>query len=174
MNKVLKNSVLVFSLGVLGCVNLACNTSVEAKNGNNLSKIEMQVLNSDLIMEADSQKTAHKPMVLSEEQFAKLVVDFTSTDKKFKGKKPCVIDFYADWCRPCRFFAPTFEKMAEKYGDKVNFYKVNTDDCKKLSAAYSITNIPTLFFFDKKGTLRRAVGAPSEEEFENAIKTIMQ
>ena len=112
--------------------------------------------------------------MLSEEQFKQGVVDYTSSEKKFKGKKPCVIDFYADWCRPCRIFAPTFEKMAEKYGDKMNFYKVNVDYCKSLSAAYNITAIPTLFFFDKKGALTRVQGVPSEEEFENFLKTFVK
>jgi len=152
MNKVLTHSILAIMFGCLVYANTACNASAETKN----------------------DEPAYKPIVLSEEDFTNLVVDFTSNDKKYKGEKPCIIDFYADWCGPCRRFAPTFEKVAEKYGDKVNFYKVNTDHCKRIAATYSITSIPTLFFFDKKGTLSRAVGVPSEEELENAVRIIMQ
>jgi thioredoxin len=166
----LKNSVFVCMLGLLGYVILACNASAEAKNELDSS---VQKFVQEPVVVAENQETTQKPIVLSEEQFAKLVVDFTSSDKKFKGKKPCIIDFYADWCHPCRVFSPIFEKMAEKYGDKVSFYKVNVDNCKNLSNAYNITNIPTLFFFDKKGTLSQAVGVPSEEDFENAVKMIM-
>jgi len=169
MNKRLKYSAFASLLGLLVCVSVACSATAEAKNEADSNEMQEWV-----VVETESQTTACTPIVLSEEQYIKLVADFTSSDKKFKGKKPCIIDFYADWCRPCRMFAPTFENMAEKYGNKIDFYKVNTDNCKKLSAAYSINNIPTLFFFDKKGTLHRAVGAPSEEEFENAIKQIMQ
>ena len=173
MNKMLKYGLFVILFGVLACVNLACNTSAEAKNETDVSVAEVQELAYEEVANDEMQETEHKPIVISEEQFKQLVVDFTSNNVKFKGKKPCVIDFYADWCRPCKMLAPTLEKIAEKYGNDVNFYKVNVDFCKNLSAAYGITNIPTLFFYDKKGTLYKMVGVPSEEELENAIKTIL-
>jgi len=174
MDKILKHSVFIFVVSVLVSVSLACSASVKAKNEVDSNEIGVQEVIFESVTEAESQEIIYKPILLSEEEFAKLVVDFTSSNKKFKGEKPCIIDFYADWCRPCRMFAPTFEKVAGKYGDKVNFYKVNTDNCGKLARAYNITSIPTLFFFDKNGTLSRASGVPSEEEFENAVKFIMQ
>jgi len=159
-----------FLFGMLVCVNFACNSSAEAKNEENASMSKRQVLVSEQVA---TETTGRKPLVLSEEQFKQLVVDFTSVNKSFKGKKPCVIDFYADWCRPCRMLVPIFEKMAEKYGDKIDFYKVNVDYAKNLSTVYRIQSIPTLFFFDKKGTLAQMMGLPSEEEIENAINTIL-
>ena len=159
--------VWVLFLGA-GCAIAACGTSGKTKNKAELSGIDAQ----EPVAEAITQETTYKPMPLSEEQFRQRVADFTSNDKKFKGKKPCVIDFYADWCRPCRIFAPIFEKTAEKYGDKVNFYKIDVDICKKLATAYNITAIPTLFFFDKNGTLNQMVGVPSEEDFEEIVKAM--
>jgi thioredoxin len=161
-----------FLFGWLVYANMACNTSVEAKSEENASVAEMQESVSVQVATAETEQTAIKPVVLSEEQFKQLVVDFTSSNQNFKGEKPCVIDFYADWCRPCKALVPIFEKMAEKYGDEINFYKVNVDDCKKLSAVYNVRAIPTLFFFNKKGTLTQMVGRPSEEEIENAITAI--
>jgi len=174
MNIKLKDSILAVSLGLLGCVNVACNASAEVENEADSNETETQTAVVEQVVEAVDMETVHEPIVLSEEEFAEWVVDFRSSNAKYKGEKPCVIDFYANWCRPCRVLAPMFETMAEKYGDKVNFYKINTDDCKNIAIAYNINSIPTLFFFDKNGTLTRAVGLPSEEEFENAVKTIMQ
>ena len=161
---------IAFLFGLLACVNVACNSSAEAKNAENSSMTETQNAVSEYVA---TETTDKHPLVLSEEQFKQLVVDFTSSNKSFKGKKPCVIDFYADWCGPCRRLVPTFEKMAEKYSNKVDFYKVNVDYAKNLSAAYRIQSIPTLFFFSKKGTLTQMIGLPNEEELENAINTIL-
>ena len=161
-------------VGLLVCVHVACNSSAETPNDKGAIRVEVQASPAAEAQKEKPQEAPPKPITLSEEQYRQWVADFTSGEKKFIGKKPCVVDFYADWCRPCRILAPTFEKMAEKYGNKVNFYKVNVDYCKSLSAAYNITNIPTLFFYDKKGTLSRMLGVPSEEELENAIGTIMQ
>jgi len=174
MNIRFKYSFWAFLLGLLTCVNFACSPSVSGENEASQNMTNTQVFRPVSMVEVETQGVSQKPIVLSEMQYKQLVVDFTTSDKKFKGEKPCVIDFYAEWCRPCKILAPTFEKMAEKYGDQVNFYKVDVDNCKNLSAAYSIISIPTLFFFDKKGMLNRAMGVPSEEELENAIMAIMQ
>ena len=174
MNIKFKFPFCILLFGIVVCVNLACNASAEINNNEADTKeaAEQEII-LDPVEGAEMQASTHQPIVLSEEQFRQWVVDYTSIDKKYKGKKPCVIDFYADWCRPCKILAPTFEKMAEKYGDKVNFYKVDVDRAKTLSAVYSITAIPTLFFYDKKGTLGQMRGLPSEEELENAVKAIM-
>jgi len=168
MNIKLKRCLFVILLGMFACVYVACNSSREAENVPD----EQEPVYEQTIKE-EPQAMPQKPMLISQEQFRLLVEDFTVSDKRFKGEKPCVIDFYADWCRPCKMLAPLFESMAEKYGDKVNFYKINVDYCQNLCAAYNITGIPALFFYDKEGRLSKIMGIPSEEELEDAINTII-
>jgi len=168
----LKYSYLIILLGLLAFMNLACSTSVEAENEMDSAKVEPSALEE--VVKEEKQEIAQTPIVLSEEQFRLRVMDFMSNEPRFKGEKPCAIDFYADWCRPCKILAPIFEKMAGKYGDKVNFYKVNVDYSPNISAAYGVTSIPTLFFYDRNGTLYKIMGLPSEEELENTIKAIAQ
>ena len=153
----------VVVLGLFACVCFACSTPTEAG------------AETDADLQASiPEQTPSKPMLISEEEFKQVVMDFSSREMQFRGKKPCVIDFYADWCRPCRMLAPLFEAMSEKYGGKVDFYKVNVDSCPNLTAIYNITGIPALFFYDKDGTPFQMVGIPSAEELEEAINTVIR
>ena len=69
-----------------------------------------------------------------------------SKDWKFEGNKPAIIDFYADWCGPCKMVAPILEELQEEYGDKLTIYKVNTEEQRELSAVFGIQSIPSLLF----------------------------
>ena len=87
----------------------------------------------------------------------------------YQGKLPCIIDFYADWCGPCRKVAPIMEEMAQKYEDEIIVYKVNVDKEQKLPTIFKVRNIPTVFFFPTDGQPLSQVGALSKEEYENLI-----
>lgn len=77
--------------------------------------------------------------------------------------KPTVIDFYADWCGPCRQIAPLFDQLADKYDDRIVFKRVNVDESEQLAAQYGITSIPTFVFIDAQGNVvNKVVGADSE------------
>ena len=121
-------------------------------------------------MQTGTEQT--KPIAISSEQFVKLVSDYRK-EWKYVGKKPCVVDFYADWCRPCKMMEPAFAKMAEKYAGKIDFYKVNVDYNQAISAAYQITNIPMLFFCSLDGKLTRVVGYQTEEQIEANLLLIL-
>jgi thioredoxin len=83
---------------------------------------------------------------LSKEQFIDEVFDFINeTEFKFKGKKPAIIDFYADWCGPCKMVAPILEELSNEYPGVV-IYKVNTELEQELSHIFQIRSIPTMFF----------------------------
>lgn len=115
-----------------------------------------------------------KLQFITEEQFYEKV---TATDDEkgimFKGKTPVIVDFYADWCRPCHALNPVLEDLAAKYKGKVIIYKVNVDKAKNLATFFQIQSIPTLFFFKKNTQPSKIVGAPSKADLEKAIVDVL-
>lgn len=87
----------------------------------------------------------------------------------YQGKLPCIIDFYADWCAPCKKVAPIMEEIASDYEGKIVVYKVNVDKEQKLPMIFKIKNIPTVFFIPKEGQPLSQVGALSKEEYISII-----
>ncbi len=92
---------------------------------------------------------------------------------KYEGDLPCMIDFYADWCGPCKMVAPVLEELADEYKDKINIYKVNTEDQQELAAAFGIRSIPSLLFCPKDGKPQMAMGALPKESFVKAIDEVL-
>lgn len=91
----------------------------------------------------------------------------------FEGDLPCIIDFYADWCQPCKIVAPVLEELSEEYKGKINIYKVNTEQEQELAAAFGIRSIPSLLFCPKEGQPQMAMGALPKESFKQAINDVL-
>lgn len=110
---------------------------------------------------------------LNEESFRKKVFDYTN-DKDFKylGTLPAVIDFYADWCGPCKMVSPILEDLAKEYEDKIVIYKINTEKEEKLSAMFAIRSIPTFLFIPLSGEPRMGRGAMTKQQFEQIFADI--
>ena len=92
---------------------------------------------------------------------------------KFEGSRPAIIDFYADWCAPCKMIAPILEELKDEYGDKLDIYKVNTEDERELSAVFGIQSIPSLLFVPLKGQPQMAMGALPKDTFKKAIGDVL-
>ena len=92
---------------------------------------------------------------------------------KFEGDRPCMIDFYADWCGPCKMVAPILEELSAEYHDKLDIYKVNTEDQKELAGLFGIQSIPSLLFVPREGQPQMALGALPKETFHRAIKEVL-
>lgn len=105
--------------------------------------------------------TVHK---VNGHEYKREVLDPTKPNAKYLGEGPCVVDFYASWCGPCKALAPELEKMAERFKGKVRFYKVDVDMNGDLASAYGIQSIPTLVFFDKNGKSEVRIGIPYDLE----------
>jgi thioredoxin len=93
---------------------------------------------------------------------------------KFEGDMPCMIDFYADWCQPCKMVAPILEELSTEYDGKINIYKVNTEEERELSAVFGIQSIPSLLFVPKDGQPQMAQGALPKETFKKAIGDVLK
>lgn len=99
---------------------------------------------------------------LDDESFVEKITDIDNEKGfQYKGNTPCIVDFYADWCRPCSALHPTLVSLAKEYKGKLIIYKVNTDKCANVAAAFEINSIPTLLFFKRNskqiGVLQGAV-----------------
>ena len=108
--------------------------------------------------------------VITSKDFKEKVFDYEkNTDWKYEGDIPAVIDFFADWCQPCKMLAPTIDKLAEEYEGKVNFFKVNTENEPELSGAFGIQSIPSLLFIPMEGQPQMAAGALPEAQLKKII-----
>jgi thioredoxin len=118
---------------------------------------------------------AQKPIHLDEATFKKEVFDYeNATEWKYLGDKPAIVDFYADWCGPCKRIAPIMEELAEEYKGKIVIYKVNTDNNRNLASAFGIQSIPSILFIPMQGKPTMGQGAYPKETFEKAIKEILK
>jgi thioredoxin len=111
---------------------------------------------------------------LTKETFFEKVFNYeVNKDWKFEGDLPCIIDFYADWCQPCKIISPILEELAEEYKGKINIYKVNTEAETELAAAFGIRSIPSLLFCPKDGSPQMAMGALPKEQLKKAISDVL-
>jgi thioredoxin 1 len=92
---------------------------------------------------------------------------------KYEGSLPAIVDFYADWCQPCKMVAPVLEELAREYAGKIVVYKVNTENEQELASVFGIQSIPTLLFIPKEGQPQAAMGALPRQTFEQVIKDIL-
>lgn len=111
---------------------------------------------------------------LTKEVFKEKVFDFENKKEwDFAGDKPCIIDFYADWCAPCRTLTPVMEELSKEYEGKVDIYKIDTEKEQELAGMFGIRSIPSILFVPKDGQPQMATGALPKETLEKAIKDVL-
>lgn len=111
---------------------------------------------------------------LTKETFLEKVFNFEKNQEwKFEGSLPCLIDFYADWCGPCKMVAPILEELSKEYEGKINIYKVNTEVEQELAGAFGIQSIPSLLFCPKDGKPQMAMGALPKQAMTDAINEVL-
>jgi thioredoxin 1 len=111
---------------------------------------------------------------LNKETFKEKVFNFDlNKEWKYEGKTPCIIDFYADWCGPCKMVAPVLEELQNEYGENIIIYKVNTEVEQELASIFGIQSIPSLLFVPVDGQPQMAMGALPKSTFEKAIADVL-
>jgi len=159
-------------------------------NKSNNMKINNLILGIGLALTPFYSCQSQQPKVENKEvktQPAKTVEHLTATSFKqkvfnyelnkewnFIGTRPVIIDFYADWCGPCKIVAPTVVQIAEQYKGKVDVYKVNVDNEQELSSAFGISGIPAILFIPMADKPQMSTGVLSKADFEKAIKEVLK
>ena len=92
----------------------------------------------------------------------------------FEGKVPAIIDFYADWCGPCKMIAPILEELSNEYDGKINIYKVDTEAEQELAAAFAIRSIPSMLFIPMNEQPQMSNGALPKQELQKLIQEVLK
>lgn len=124
--------------------------------------------------ENKSKKVEHKNVIeLTSDTFRTKVYDIEDPSMTYLGNKPAIIDFTADWCRPCRSIAPILEEIAAEYKDKIVVYKVDVDKCRDIVNAFGITSIPSILYIPLEGEPSMTFGARNKAKFQEEINKIL-
>lgn len=111
---------------------------------------------------------------LTKDTFLSKVFNYEQNSEwKYEGELPAIVDFYADWCGPCKMIAPVLENLSKEYAGKINIYKVDTDKEQELASVFGIRSIPSILFIPKEGKPQMAMGALPKEAFVEAINGVL-
>ena len=163
MNKSILSVVLVASIALFGC---------NSSNGNGQTTDGTPVTTG---AETVSGAETGKVIQMDKAMFIERVFNYEANPDKwvFEGDKPVIIDFYADWCGPCKKIAPIMVQLAEEYKDQIVIYKIDTEKERELAQVFAIKSIPSILFIPAEGQPQMTMGALPKAEFENMVKTIL-
>ena len=153
----------VFLLAVASCD----NSKNKSTSGNAETKLTTNTINTDNNMT--------KTIKLTRADFLTKVANYESNPEKWEylGDKPCIIDFYADWCGPCKMIAPFLEEIAAEYEGEIYIYKVDTEAEQQLAADFGIRSIPSILFCPVGEAPQMAQGALPKDAFKQAIEEVL-
>ncbi len=156
--------VLAISFWIVGCGNIQGNQADD----------KPVIENDGDVAEAGTSMDI-EPEYLTYETFKEKVWDFEKNPQEwvYKGDIPCVIDFYADWCKPCKMVAPIMDDLAKKYDGKVKIYKIDTDKEKKLAGVFGIRSIPSVLFSPMEGRPEMQTGALQKTAYIKIIEDVL-
>lgn len=169
----MKNQILVilsfFAIfSIISCNNNSKTT--QDKNVDNQTNQQTSVSQSATIEAAKEGKV----MFINKKQFIDNIYDYEKNPEwTFKSELPCVIDFYADWCKPCKMISPFMEELAQEYKGKVHFLKINVDVEEELARQFNISSIPAVMYCPKNGKPQMNIGGMPKEEIKKLVESIL-
>jgi thioredoxin len=160
----MKNFAII--LGISAALLLSCSS----KSGNQSGNAPDQVVKTQTEGGGEAAKT-NKPVHLTSETFKAKVMNYEKNPKSwvFEGDKPCIVDFYADWCKPCKMIAPIMDELAVEYAGKIDIYKVDTEKERELAMVFGISSIPYVLFIPAQGQPSAQRGALPKESYKQII-----
>ncbi|MEN8224664.1 MAG: thioredoxin domain-containing protein [Bacteroidota bacterium] len=157
-------------------VAVSCSNSTETKAQNDQSAKTENDQSAKTENEQPAKPEKHdvaegKTIHMNKDMFIERVMDFESNKEEwiYIGDKPAIIDFYADWCKPCKLIAPIMDELAEEYKGQLYIYKVDTQVERELASVFGIRSIPAVLFIPMKGQPQMSTGALPKETFKSAI-----
>lgn len=159
-----RNKIILIMLAAT--VLLSCSQKTNEENNN----IDKQT-NNTITKTENKMKTIN----LTKAEFLKKVMNYEANPQEWKylGDKPCIIDFYADWCGPCKMVAPILEELAKEYDGEIYVYKIDTEKEQELAQVFGIRSIPSLLFVPMNEQPQMVMGALPKSEFKKAIDEVL-
>jgi thioredoxin len=162
---------LTLTILLLALVTLySCNENTESLKDDKSAR-STEVIDKDINKKQENSPQDIKPVYLTTAEFKDKVWDYEANPQEwvYKGDLPCIIDFYADWCKPCKMVAPIMDDLADYYKGKVIVYKVDTDKERELASVFQVRSIPAILFSPMEGKPAMQPGALSKEDYINII-----
>jgi thioredoxin len=143
---------------------LSCNQNTQKEKS-------IQPVNDQSVSASNVASEDIKPEYLTAQTFREKVWDYQANPDQwvYSGDLPCVVDFYADWCKPCKMVAPIMDELADHYKGRVVIYKVNTDKERELASVFQVSSIPSILFAPVDGKPALQPGALSKEDYISII-----
>lgn len=165
-----KNNLIMKKIGILALA-AAFSLSSMSCNSNAAEKTPESNVNNSINSPVNPGEEG-KVIVLDEAAFKEKVWNYDANPQEwiYEGELPAVVDFYADWCGPCKRIAPIMEKLAKEYEGQIQIYKVNTDHNRELSGVFGIRSIPSILFIPQKGQPAMQAGAMQEDQYRQIFE----
>jgi len=171
---------IMITIGIIsffGCnlnTNNAQNSEIKSTELNkNEKNIEEPV--KEIVVESENIVEKGKVIHMNKTMFLEKVMDYNANPDKwvFKGDKPCIIDFYASWCGPCKKIAPIMDQLAKEYAGEIDIYKVNVDAEKELASVFNVRSIPAILYVPKNSQPQIFTGAFDKAKYVQLINEIL-
>lgn len=165
---------LLLLLAAIVAVSCSNSTETKAQNDQAVKTEKDQAVKTEKDQDVKAEKgeiAEGKTIHMTKDMFVERVMDFETNKDQwiYKGDKPAIIDFYADWCKPCKLIAPIMDELAEEYKGQLYIYKVDTQVERELAQVFGIRSIPAVLFIPMKGQPQMSTGALPKETFKDAI-----
>ena len=131
-----------------------------------LTFVTLSISAQGTVENTDTVYTVHS---IDQDRFKDVIADWGARDWKMVSPRPVVVDFYADWCGPCRRLAPILREIAHYYQGEVDFYRINVDDNPDIAAAFEVRSIPMLLICPLDGEPKTVVGLYAKQEYIRVI-----